>query len=200
MGNNDDLFNDDFDFDDDFDTLADDSSGAGFDSDEFDFGDEDLGDDAFDFDGDDLGGDAFADDFTFEDDFGEDDLGGLDDDLDFGGGDDFTGDDDFLVEDDEGGASPGFLRWVAILGGLFVLQLIAILLLFLLGGPSGPTDIELTTTAVYVINETTFAEGTARAGTAVAQQATVDAAGSVTPTPTPSPTLRRILSWLLRNE
>lgn len=107
---------------------------------DFDFDDEDD----FQFEND--------DDFTFDD----------DDDIDFEGGlgDDFN-DDDLTFEDEEAenrGPSRTFVIIAAVMIGLFILALVA---LFFLsgGGNTGPTPIQLTSTAIAQINETTIAQG-----------------------------------------
>ncbi len=108
---------------------------------DFDFDD----DDDFQFDND-------NDDFSFED----------DDDIDFEGGlgDDFD-DDELTFEDQEAdsrGPSRTFVLIAALMIGLFIVALVA---LFLLSGGAntGDTPIQLTSTAIAQINETTIALG-----------------------------------------
>lgn len=177
-----------------------------FDNDDL-FGDDDFGNDGFGFDDDfdddfdsGFGGDTLADDssgFGFDDDddfdagFGDDDgfgdVGDLDSDEDMFASDEDMPDD--FAEQEEVGSGSGFRRWVMILGGAFAVQVIVIILLLVLGGgDSGPSDFELTSTAVFFINATTFAEGTERAEMANQQATEIVLAQSVTPTPTTPPT------------
>lgn len=158
-------------------------------------------DDEFPFEDDDFSDDQFGDDFFTDED---DDLRG--DDFDFGGFDDDEFGDDFgTMEDEETqrGPSRTFVIIAAIMIGLFVIGIIALVAIALLN--QGPTPFELTSTAVAIANETTIAQGQATQTEAVILQVTQDAeataaqqtaeaptatpTNTVPPTVTPTPTL-----------
>lgn len=149
---------------------------------------------------------GFDDDFDFDDDL---DSGTANEDFDFGEEDAFSfEDDEFNFGDDEEivfeeqeerqGPSRTFIIIAAAMIGLFVIALV-VLLLFAL--PSGPTEIELTSTAIAIQNATTIALGneTATQAVIIAQVQTEDAnltatalaqpTDTPTPTPTDTPTL-----------
>jgi hypothetical protein len=154
-----------------------------FDDDELNFDDEDeFGNDDFD-----LGEDDASDEFAFEDD--------SDFDFDDNGEFSFDDDEDLTFEDEEaagGGPSRTFIYIALAMIALFVIALIALVVLTLGGG--GPTDIELTTTAIVAQNATTEALRlqTATQAVVIAMAATENAALTQTalaiPTDTPPPT------------
>jgi hypothetical protein len=185
MSNNDnDLFNDDdFDFgEDDFgddDLFADASSGAGLD-DDFDINEDDL------FGGDDFG-DTGADDFGFEDEFDADDFDLGEDAVDFGADEDLPEE----FEDQGEGASPGFIPAVIGLGVLFLALLAGGIAAFFLI-PTGPTELQLTATAITIANLTVEAQSTQQVLDANETGTAVALAMSVTPTPSPTATNTRL--------
>ena len=141
------------------------------------------GDDAFGGD-DSFGGDEA---FGFDDEFGGDDFDLGEDEIDFGSEEDLP--DDF--ETDEGGASPGFIPLVAGLGILFLLLLIGGLAAFFLI-PTGPTEIQLTATAITNQNMTVVAQSTEQQIAANGTGTAVAIALSASPTPSPTATNTRL--------
>lgn len=107
--------------------------------------------------------DLFGDDEEFEDDLGGDDDFSFDDDEDFAfdddegidSFDDIGGDEDFF-EDEEVVERTGPSRTFIILAGMMILLMVVglIVVLILATRPTGPSDIEITRTAIAMINET----------------------------------------------
>lgn len=157
--------------------------------------DDEFGFDDLDFDDNEL-------DSGSEGDFG---LGGDTDDFDFGTEDEFDfGTDDFDLGSDEdefdfqeddsesSGPSRTFIYIAGAMVGLFVIALIVLVLLASGGG--GPSDIDLTTTAIVQINSTTEAQlrqtqtAAVLLGGTQTQQANLTATQLARPTDTPTPT------------
>lgn len=170
----DDLFGD-FD-DEDFDsTLAEDDSGAGFGQGDF-------------FDND---GDTF-DEGDFND-FGDDpvDPGSFGDDPGFF--DDGSDNPNFETEESGGGGTtPGFIRWIGILGGLLLVQIVVIVVLLLTRGPD-PQQVAFEETRAAILQTNEFVETEqANLATEGAIQATTETFRlSITPTFTPTATNTR---------
>jgi hypothetical protein len=143
-----------------------------------------------DFDDDDFRFDDDDDSFRFDD----------DNDINFNGGlgDDFDADLPTLDDDtDTEGRGPS-RTFIIIAAVMIILFVVAIGALVLISRPSGPTPIELTSTAIAIANATTIAQGleTATQGVVFGITQTQDAlnatltaqAPTETPTPSPSPT------------
>ncbi|MEZ4671263.1 MAG: hypothetical protein R3E39_25440 [Anaerolineae bacterium] len=144
----------------------------------------------------------FDDDFSFDDDqpngdeFKFDDEPAdvvLDDDKDAGFG--FEGEDMPALDDEPGPQRSN--RTFIIIAGVMILLFLAGLaaVLFLATRPTGPTDIDLTRTAIVVANATTFANATetevanAQLALAATQTALAPTATPLPPTNTPVPTI-----------
>jgi hypothetical protein len=155
-----------------------------------DFEDDDNDDDFnfdegdFDFSAEGDAGTTGDDDFSFEDEGeGEFTFG---DEADFDLGDDAPelGE----VEEREGGISRPFIIIAALMILLFVGGLIAVLVI---GTGQGPTEIELTASAIAILNATTIAQLNATETQSVIAQAQTQTAEAFTDTPSPSPSPTR---------
>jgi hypothetical protein len=152
--------------------------------------DDDFGFDDDDFSFDDDEGTTGANDEGFSFDDEEFDFGGDDEEFDFGGDDDIT----FEEEEERRGPSRTFIAIAAAMIILFLLALGA-LVLFMFNN-QGPTDLELTATAIVATNNriAQFGQETATAAVFFAQTQTAQAnltateLARPTETPTPSPT------------
>jgi len=152
----------------------------GFDDDLFrDFDDDENGDD---FGGDDLGGDDLGD---FDFDSLDDDLGGTGD---FGDDFGFGDDDDIRFDDfDDTADAGGSNRTFIIIAAIFVIiLLLGFGLIVALVLNQGPSDIELTTTAIVQANETTDALANQTLTQSALDAQATQTVMAFTDTPTPS--------------
>lgn len=168
--NNDDDFFDDFDNDNDF-GLDDDFS---FDNDPDPFAGPESGA-------------GLGDDF----DFGDDNLDGSYDDVGLGMDDGGDTPDGLVGEaEQDSGPNRGFIIGLGLLVLSLIVQ-IAVIAFLLLSGPSGPSELQQTATAIVLLNETVFAQSTETADALAIAQTETTIAQSVTPTPTTTPTNTR---------
>lgn len=130
------------------------------------------------------------DDFNFDDDLGanQDDFDDLSPSFDEEPGEDLPdlGDEELPEEQQRQGPSRTFIILAAIMIILFVIGLVAVI--FLATRPQGPTDFDLTATAIVEANATTFANATLTQDAVIAFAATGTADALATDTPTPRPT------------